>query len=79
MADYSSDDGIYWSRNVFRNEKGAQSCNFMNTFTEVRQATPKADKDKLSNTANWVPENLTRGPELRSVNIILDEDRNLVN
>ena len=51
MAEYSSEEEIYLTQNIFRSEESAQSCNFMDIFTEVRQATAKADDEQSSNTA----------------------------
>ena len=79
MAEYISDEEVYLTQNVLLDEESAQSCNFVDIFTEVRQATAKADEEESSNTANRVLEDLTRGPELRSFTIISDEKLSKLN
>ena len=77
MTEYSSDEETYLTQNVFRSGESPQSCNIMDIFTEVLQATAKADEEESSNTANRVLEDLTRGPELISGTIISDYCENI--
>ena len=79
MAEYSSDEEVYVTQNVLCSEESAQSCNFMDVFIEIRQATAKAGEEESSNTANQVLEDLTHEPELRSFTIISDEELSKLN